>query len=965
MKVKELSRTGSGITGLLPALRERHHIYRFGLEYGRFVYRWRWLILIFWTILAGVSVPFALRLPGQLTVGSYTVNGSQAAVVADTLVARLHQPRTQASIVFQSAHTPVSNPAYQREIQDVVRRLKGFPHTTGITPGSVGKDGRTTFILLNFDATTAVMQQYVGRLRSLLPQNGRGQVAQVYLTGPAAISDETTTQLGADAERADLAVFPLALLVLLLVFGTFNAAVVPLLLAAFVIPVALAVLYALSLYTSLSSFILNIVSVIGLGVIIDYNLLIVRRFREELTRGGSVQEAVGWTLATAGEAILFSSLTVMIGFTGVMLLGISEGIGGTVVVIVAALAALTLLPAILSIIGFGVNSLRLPRLWRLVVAASGARRREGEGFWHRLAMGVMRRPILVILLVCCILAGLGWPVFFLKVGVNTVTLLPESAPSRHALDILQQQFPNIDQNPVELLVQTSDGSNMMTPGNLARLAKFDQWLARQQHITSVNGLLQPPAAAAAAAAALLQQQQQEKLLQQQQQEGLPGNASLPQQQPSLPATTSPPTLSQQQLLSFYSSGQYRQVPALRQLAASTTSGNMTWIELDTNTIVNSDQAVALVNHLRNDASKDNPGLTVLVGGTQAGHLDFNNYLYSRFPRAVIFTLIITYILLLFMFRSVLIPLKAVVMNILSISAAYGTEVFVFQWGHFSNLLGFTSMGFVDSLIPILLFGTLFGLSMDYEVFLLSRIREEWLRTGDNIKAVALGLEKTGGVITNAALLFVIVTVAFTFTSSIITKEVGVGLTVAILVDATIIRSLFVPATMRLLGRWNWWWPVRAFSFERPTVVEGSIAVVGAGNQNQAFYQIAEMGTCQEQRQENGHAALAAEELPQAISSAPADDDALEEALLPVTLSYESFFTKQAPLKPKRKNLDPSLLQGLPLQQRLCTRLVFAMINGERSIEEIKGRLHIPPNAVDENNAIDETVNRLRELQVIE
>lgn len=963
MKAKELPRTGNGIAGLLPTLRERHHIYRFGLEYGQFVYRWSWLILIFWIVLLGVSVPFALRLPGQLTVGNFTVNGSQAAVVGDTLVAKLHRPRTQASIVFQSAHTPVSNPAYQREIQDVMRRLKGFPHTTGITPGSVSKDGRTTFILMNFNTTTDVMQQYVGQLHSLLPQGGRGQVATVYLTGPAAISDETTTQLGADAERADLAVFPLALLVLLLVFGTFTAAILPLLLAIFVIPVALALLYVLSLYTSLSSFILNIVSVIGLGVIIDYSLLIVRRFREELTYGRSVQEAVGWTLATAGEAILFSSLTVMIGFTGVMLLGISEGIGGTVVVIVAALAALTLLPAILSIMGFAVNSLRLPQLWRLAVAASGARHREGEGFWHRLAMEVMRRPIIVILLVCCILAGLGWPVFFLKVGVNTVTLLPESAPSRHALDILQQQFPNIDQNPVQLLVETSDGSNMMMPGNLARLAKLDQWLARQQHITGVSGLLHPPAAAAASAAIALQQQQREKLLQQQQQEGLPPQANLP----APPAASSPPTLSQQQLLAFYSSGQYRQVPALRQLVAATTSGNLASITLDTNTTVNSDQAVALVNHLRSDTSKDNPGLTILVGGTQAGHLDFNNYLYSRFPRAVIFTLIVTYILLLFMFRSVLIPLKAVVMNVLSISAAYGTEVFVFQWGHFSNLLGFTSVGFVDSLIPILLFGTLFGLSMDYEVFLLSRIREEWLRTGDNTKAVALGLEKTGGVITNAALLFVIVTVAFTFTSSIITKEVGVGMTIAILVDATIIRSLFVPATMRLLGRWNWWWPFRAFSFERPAVVEGSVAVAGAGNRNLAFYQPGEASTWQEEHREHGRAALlSAEELPQAISFAPADDDdLLEEALVPVAYSYESFFTRQLPLRPKQKSLDSSLLQELPLQQRLCTRLVFAMINGERSVEEIKGRLHIPPNAVEENNAIDETVNRLRALNVIE
>jgi RND superfamily putative drug exporter len=201
-----------------------------------------------------------------------------------------------------------------------------------------------------------------------------------------------------------------------------------------------------------------------------------------------------------------------------------------------------------------------------------------------------------------------------------------------------------------------------------------------------------------------------------------------------------------------------------------------------------------------------PGFEVLVGGSQAGSLDFNRSLFSRFPLAILFLLVATFILLTVMFRSLLIPLKAVIMNVISISAAYGVLVFIFQWGHFSNILGFTSSGYVDSLIPIILFCVLFGLSMDYEVFLLSRVREEWLRTHDNTKAVVCGLEKTGSVITNAALLFLVVTVAFTFTSQLDTKEMGVGMTVAILVDATIIRSLLVPATMRLLGRWNWWFP---------------------------------------------------------------------------------------------------------------------------------------------------------------
>jgi len=205
------------------------------------------------------------------------------------------------------------------------------------------------------------------------------------------------------------------------------------------------------------------------------------------------------------------------------------------------------------------------------------------------------------------------------------------------------------------------------------------------------------------------------------------------------------------------------------------------------------------------------GLTVLVGGMQATYVDFDRYLYSHFPGAILVILCASFVLLLVMFRSLLLPLKAILMNVLSVGAAYGVLVFVFQWGHFAGVLDFTSSGFVDSLIPILLFCILFGLSMDYEVFLLSRIREEWMRTRNNTLAVARGLEKTGSVITNAAFMFMVVTVAFTFTTIIVTKEMGLGMTIAVLVDATIIRSLLVPATMRLLGRWNWWLPGQRLS----------------------------------------------------------------------------------------------------------------------------------------------------------
>jgi putative drug exporter of the RND superfamily len=760
---------------------EAHRSFRWGLAYGRFVYRSRWFILILWLVILAASVPFASKLSSVLSGGGYSFNGSESVHVSNALIDRLHMSPSQITVVFQSASANVSDPAYQQEINDVTSKIRTFQHVTRITSGSAGQDGRTTFLVVSFDKGYDYMQQRVSNFRGLLPAGSATQPAKVYLSDQLAIVDEINTLSQSDTERADATVLPLALLVLLIVFGTLTAAIMPLVLALASIPVALALVYPIALNTSISSFVVSIASIIGLGISIDYSLFITRRFREELARGRDTREAIAWTVATAGEAILFSGLTVMIGFTGLMLIGIgvmtSEGLGGAATVAIAVIGALTLIPALLAILGPRINRLRLPWLWRLTMPdtrnASGANGNTAEtGFWHRLAMGVMRRPVMVIVLVGVILLALGWPVLSLNIGTDGAAILPHTSEARQGLNILQAQYPTFIANPLDVTAQNNDGSNMLSPQNLNRVAALTQWLSKQPHVTGVISLTAPPTS--------------------------PGS----------------PAISQQQLFALYTSGSYAQIPALAQFVSSTTSGNFTSIVVNTDTKLDSDAGKALVDHLRANEKTAGNGLTVQVGGIQAVYLDFDRYLYGNFPRAILFILAATFVLLLLMFRSLLLPLKAILMNVLSISAAYGVLVFVFQWGNLANILGFTSSGFIDSLVPIILFCILFGLSMDYEVFLLSRIREEWLRTHNNTLAVARGLEKTGSVITNAALLFVIVTVAFTFTSLIVTKEMGVGMTIAVLVDASIIRSLLAPATMRLLGRWNWWLPGRPIPQEQ-------------------------------------------------------------------------------------------------------------------------------------------------------
>jgi RND superfamily putative drug exporter len=757
-------------------------------RYGLLVYRFRWLTVTFWLTVVLVSVPFALKSPSVLQGGGYFNISGQAADAQSILSQQLHQPLSQVVVVFQSATVPVTDPAYQREVRAFAVRARTFPYVTSATPGGPGKNGRSAYVLVGFNHDPDYMQREMPAFRTLLPRHDAANPAQAFLTGTPAVYDTLTRVTVQDVERADSLALPVALIVMLVVFGAAVAAMMPLLLGLSVVPTALAIIYVIALHEPMTSFILSIASIIGLGISIDYSLLITRRFREELGRvrppdrtgrDAAIGDAVATTIATAGRAILFSGIIVMVGFLGLLAIGIqittSFAIGGAVVVAIAVLAALTLLPALLSILGTRVNAVRIPFLERRPgwlsrpAAAPGATGKAsagaaagGRGFWHAWALAVMRRPVITILGVLLLIALLGWPALALKVGVPGADVLSAQSSERQGLAILQQQFPALPQDPIDVVVQARNGGSILAQGNLEEVDRLTTWIAAQQHVTSVTGLTAVPAA--------------------------PGT----------------PTSSTGQLAALYSSGNYRHVPALARFVSSVAAGDTTVIVAQSDTTLESDQGKALIEHLRADAPAVSQGLDIRVGGLQALSLDLDSALYRNFPRTILVILATTYLLLLLMFRSVLLPLKAVLMNTLSVGATYGALVYIFQWGN----LGFPRVAFIDAIIPILLFCVLFGLSMDYEVFLLSRIREEWLQSEDNRAAVASGLEKTAGVITSAACLFVIVTGAFAFASLVTTKEIGVGMTVAVLVDATFIRLLLVPATMRLLGRWNWWLPGR-------------------------------------------------------------------------------------------------------------------------------------------------------------
>jgi RND superfamily putative drug exporter len=489
------------------------------------------------------------------------------------------------------------------------------------------------------------------------------------------------------------------------------------------------VLRLLTMATTVSIYSVNITTILGLGLGIDYGLFMVTRFREELHRQPTVEQAVARTVATAGRTVAVSGVTVAVALTSLMLFPEdflrSMGYGGVATVAVDMLAALIVLPALLAVLGHRVNALRIRRSVRRPP------RDESSGAWYRLARSVMRRPLVYVTVITIALLALGAPFLRISWGGTDARTLPAASTIRQVSQTLDSQFPVNSTEPIEALI-TGPGASA---GGSAALASY---LHRIDAIPGVTGTRVT---------------------------GAKGDTI------RVDVGYTPAPVS----------------PAARH-------------------IVTQIRALAPPRIAPRTSPALSSGATVLVGGTTAGLVDELASLGSVLPWMALLVCVSTFVLLFLAFGSVVLPLKAIVMNVLSLGATFGVVVWIFQWGHLSGLLRFTPTGSIDPTMPILMLAIIFGLSMDYEVFLLSRIRERYDQTGDNTVAVAAGLQRTGGVITSLALLLIVVVGAFSASGITFIKLMGVGMIVALLVDASVVRVLLVPATMRLLGRANWWAP---------------------------------------------------------------------------------------------------------------------------------------------------------------
>ncbi|MGH7776593.1 MAG: MMPL family transporter [Candidatus Dormibacterales bacterium] len=689
---------------------------RAGAAWGAAMARHRWWVVALWVAAVAAVAHLSLETPQQLSPAGFNSDtpASRAAGILERSFPERKAPVLYA--VFQAPRAGAARSAYQEQLarwKGDLQRLAG-PGNAQVQGPVPGRDGRTAGL---FVVSNRTPDQFVGVAAAARSIREPGP-ARVYLGGPAAVYDTFIRDSESDLRNAEKTSLPLAAVLLLLVFGGLAAAGLPVVTGAFTVTAAVAALGLVARVHTVSVFALNICTILGIGLGIDYSLLVVQRFREELRGGREVAEAVAATTATAGVATLVSGGTVTIGFGALMLFRLnvlwSMGVGGMLVVAISVLASLTLIPALMAIVGRRVDALALPF----------TRGRDTRRFWGWLAHGVMRRPFVFIGAGLAAVAVVASPARNLDLGVVGTESLPPGDPAVTAQRLAQAELGLPARAPVLVLARGIAG-----PAQAGRLAPLVAAAAAPLPVAGPKG-------------------------------GAPGPAA---------AYVHPP-------YALFLVGQ----PGPDNSAATR----------------------SLLDRLH--AIRWPPGVSGLVGGEAAAYKDFVDQLLGDLPRVVGAAIGLTLLLLGIAFRSLALPVKAVVMNLLSVTAALGVLTFVFQLGHFSRQLDFQPVGFIDVTVPPVMFAALFGLSMDYEVFLLSRIREEHLRLGDNAAAVAAGMERTGQIITSAAMILVAVSAVLVFSSLTLDKSLGLTFGAAILLDATLIRLILVPAFMRVLGRLNWW-----------------------------------------------------------------------------------------------------------------------------------------------------------------
>lgn len=738
--------------------------------FARALVRWRWAVVAVWSLLAAVAFTRAPATPALLNVRGGTDETTESSVAEALLRARFDRPLSDFFAVTLTSPTPFDSGRARVVLDSVERSLAALPYVrtvagwraTGDTT-FIGADHRNTFLLVALNVTTAdsvgklvvpVRQQVARTLRTL--PDGDAYVA--HITGRSPLDLDIRTISTEDSARSEARLLPLTLIVLVLAFGALVAAALPLVIGFLAIAVSLTIIGLLTKVTPMSIFVLNMTTMIGLGVGIDYSLLVVTRFREEMRRGIRRREAAVNTMMTAGTAVITSGLTVVVGFAALLFTPLVEtrsvGIGGLVVVAVAVILATTLLPALLAVIGRDIDR---PRWLARKLAWY-----HSPQAWEKWARSLARHPRRALLLGGLGIAVLASPIFLIRIGLPARHWWPASAEAGQGLTVLESMGVAGYIQPVRVVVELPEGGNAVSAASLRGLLALSDSFRADPRVRDVRSLVDFG-----------------------------------------------PSRSILELSAFYS-----ELDSARAAYGEFIDGYLSRdgavtlldvIPADSTSLTSTQELVARLRGVVASPPRQLKDATILIGGYSANALDFQNKLMARFPMLIAMVLAATALMLAIAFRSVLVPIKAVIMNTLSVAATFGLIVLVFQYGFGSQLFGLdgaTSAIFV--VVPVLVFAIVFGLSMDYEVFLLSRIKEAYDRTGRNDEATMEGVSATASVITSAALIMLLVFGVFAFARVLVMQLLGFGLAVAVFLDATIVRMVLVPAFMQLAGRWNWW-----------------------------------------------------------------------------------------------------------------------------------------------------------------
>ena len=704
-------------------------------RWTRLVLRLRWPILGFWLIVL-LAGGYASAKLSPLLQNTFTVPGTDSERARQILQQHFGDRSDGEFLVVYKIRNGTAGVRLELE-RSIREAAKAVP--TGTATGLRDEPGGVLYGSILTRLNLAKAKGYTDDiLRRLRAPPG----VDAYVSGQPAIEHDLDPIFSKDLKKGESIALPIALMVLLTVFGLSLAATIPFMFAAATITGTLGIVFIVAHYMTMATYVTNLVQLIGLGIAIDYSLLIVYRFREELEQGGSKDDAIVRTMATAGRAVLFSGATVAIGLGLLLFMPVpfmrSMGVGGFLIPLVSIAAAATLQPALLSVYG--------RRGTKRVHVADWLRRRKlpvprlagpdvEHGFWARLAQGIMRRPLLFFAAGAAVLIAAAVPVYALQLTPGSAQGIPQTPQSVRGLNVLRHAVGPGALSPTQTVIDAGKPGAALSPEIQAAVQRLRTEVEADPEVAFV-------------------------------QSGSSGRY-------------------------VDQSARYEQVI----VAGKHEYGD--------------EPAQKFVHRLRDriiPSARFPEDARVLAGGGPPQGVDFLTQSYRYFPWLVLAVLALTYLVLMRAFRSILLPLKAVLLNLLSVGASYGMLVVFFKWGSGQSVFGLYQFPQIEGWIPIFLFAMLFGLSMDYEVFLVTRMRETWDEEQDNVRAVSYGLERTGLIITAAAIVMVAAFSGFVAGSIVGLQQFGLGLAVAIFVDATIVRAILVPSLMAVFGRWNWWLP---------------------------------------------------------------------------------------------------------------------------------------------------------------